>query len=36
VVVTLMRAPDNRCWLVDDVVTPDHGSLRVRFREPDS
>jgi hypothetical protein len=36
VVVTLVRAPDERCWLVDDVVTPDHGSLRVRFRGPDS
>jgi len=36
VVLTLMRAPDGRCWLVDDVVTSDHGSLRVRFREPDS
>lgn len=35
-VLTLMQGPNDRCWLVDDVVTPEHGSLRVRFRGPDS
>ena len=34
-VLTLMEAPNERCWLVDDVVTPQHGSLRVRFRDPE-
>jgi hypothetical protein len=36
VVLTLMQGPNDRCWLVDDVVTPEHGSLRVQFRAPDS
>ena len=36
VVLTLMQVSNDRCWLVDDVVTPEHGSLRVRFRSPDS
>ena len=36
VVLTLVEASKDRCWLVDDVVTPEHGSLRMRFRGPDS
>jgi hypothetical protein len=35
-VLTMMQGPNDRCWLVDDVVTPEHGSLRVRFRGPES
>ena len=36
VVLTLMQGPTGQCWLVDDVVTSEHGSFRVRFRGPDS
>lgn len=36
VVVTLTQGANDRCWLVDDVVTPEHGSLRGRFSRPDS
>jgi hypothetical protein len=35
VVLTLTQVADDRCWLVDDVVTPEHGSLRGRFRRPE-
>ncbi|MBV8143712.1 MAG: hypothetical protein JO184_01805 [Gammaproteobacteria bacterium] len=36
VVLTLMHGPGSQCWLVDDVVTPERGSLRLRLRGPDS
>ena len=36
VVLTLMQGTSDRCWLMDDVVTPEHGSLRLQFRDSDS
>lgn len=36
VVLTLTQGANDRCWLVDDVVTPEHGSLRGRFSRPAS
>jgi hypothetical protein len=36
VILTLTQLPNRKCWLVDDVVTPEHGSIRGRFHRPDS
>ena len=36
VIMTLTQRPDNRCWLLDDLVTEQLGSLRERFPGPDS
>jgi hypothetical protein len=36
VIMTLMPAPQGRCWLLDDLVTAQQGSFREQFHRPGS
>jgi hypothetical protein len=36
VIMTLTQRPDGRCWLLDDLVTSQHGSFRERFQRSGS
>jgi hypothetical protein len=36
VIMTLIPAPNGRCWLLDDLVTAQQGSFREQFQRPGS